>query len=1319
MTRIGASQAFFNIVANFNAEKLITDARSLKTVMKSVQLDTFEAMLKPMQDFGMAIETGIDLTKDLAIELGKAYVEFEKFFGSENLQASQQELIRLGQVYNQSITESLAAGSRAAQVANLVGKENVTLLAEQAMILAEISDLTVEEAQKGIIKLQQQTGILYGGLNQVQYESLSLKQQEILLNKQSAVALDSLNTIANRSVALEGDLVQTMTNFASQGQLAGDSFHFMAAASAVMLEAGEEAGTAGRALRMTYARLGGNINGTADKIEAMGFTLRDSNGEMKNMEDVLGELDTRWHTFSGQQKQNIAQTIAGNRHYVRFIKLMENYSRATELAEQGNMGLDSAADQANKALQDQANVLENAEKRVEFYQAAIGREMSGFMIGATQMRGDYLDATHEIQKAMGGLGKTIGRLYETMKVTGEFVKMGIAIRSMAIGMDIFESVTRAVHQVEIANRSLHSKQEDFFDVRQDMTEKQKKGLSAIQFMTQKQNHFLAEQKRAQRMISAIEVGREDNLKTRTALEEQYNKVQAQGAKLSNYIINTKRLDTRLGKAGNDLLKKRTAQTQYLNDMEINGSKLLMDFMNDQSATERAKGAQMMANLEVAHSMDATQKRTLKTNHNKNRLLHDGLQILMAANESARSIARTDQEIAQVSLDKNMLEGKFTTLLTKELDMRENILTAQIEGGKLDELELGDAKKKIATHEKIKKMVKEGVFKVGYGDDKNRMKGFDANYMGDIAKRVQGRFIATTKQHALLNMEMFEGARLMGDMERKQTLLNNLKTDGFETQQDLRAAIKQTYDIESDMYKQIDPLLKKINQMKKKGADVTKLEADLIEKIKSNRDFDISNYEKFITTSNKMKTSTDNANRAFGQMQFAMSNTLSLTGGLIGGTTGATVSLAAMTSQLGMAGVELGKSAGAMIKTQAEAWRLATTLKTTGVSGWAAYGAAIKGTVGILATLAFVVGAAMFFDKQRKDAEQFAKSLALINEETNELVQSMESLGKDAEASVFGGDSVLANMLGLDDLSMRQMASDKDLVVEYLNTIESAGLELNEGMGAGLDAAVTDLKILNAILGGESIKDMEHFKNTWGKVKKQFDGGWATGYQAYTNKDERNARLSFLDSMLEDEKLSLEQIESKFTGRVGVGQGGEMSDSFRDELLVSGTGMQSADDLKDIVRLSKQAMMAGHELSEEQLTMMDAMGSGKYHEKVMSLLRDMNNLVITGDEATMVMARFDQELEDGLGNMEDMTNDVKNLTDELFNFSDAREELFFGGKYGNVTGSLYKQVVTQGVGVLYNKQEVIVSNVFHGFFNEKEAGDRISRHVEEVLNRVNA
>ena len=155
----------------------------------------------------------------------------------------------------------MAAGSRAAQVAALVGNENIPLLVEQAEILAQISDLTSEEAMKGIIKVQQQTGVLYGDLNQAQFNRLSQLEKEAVLTRNSARALDALNTIANRSVAVEGELLEVMTNFSAQGALVGESFADMAAMSAVQLETGEEAGAAGRALRMTYARLGGDNGG--------------------------------------------------------------------------------------------------------------------------------------------------------------------------------------------------------------------------------------------------------------------------------------------------------------------------------------------------------------------------------------------------------------------------------------------------------------------------------------------------------------------------------------------------------------------------------------------------------------------------------------------------------------------------------------------------------------------------------------------------------------------------------------------------------------------------------------------------------------------------------------------------------------------------------------------------------------------------------------------------------------------------------------------------------------------------------------------------
>ena len=287
-------------------------------------------------------------------------------------------------------------------------------------------------------------------------------QRQVLLDNTSA-SLDALNTIANRSVALEGDLVQTMTNFASQGNLVGESFEFMAAASATLLEAGEEQGTAGRALRMMYARLGGNISGAADQIEALGIQGRDNNGNMLTMQEVLSNVSAQgWDTMSASLKMNIAQTISGNRHYVRFIKLMDNYERTVRLAAEGQMGLDSAQSQAERALSRQSKQLEMTQARMENLKAEIGQGLTPAFIHANRVQNDYLEQVNLLIGGTGDLG-IFGRLAASLKITGGFVKFGLALQSVGIGFGMYESVMKSLHGMEIAKQSLHGKQANYLE----------------------------------------------------------------------------------------------------------------------------------------------------------------------------------------------------------------------------------------------------------------------------------------------------------------------------------------------------------------------------------------------------------------------------------------------------------------------------------------------------------------------------------------------------------------------------------------------------------------------------------------------------------------------------------------------------------------------------------------------------------------------------------------------------------------------------------------------------------------------------------------
>ena len=141
------------------------------------------------------------------------------------------------------------------------------------------------------------------------------------------------------------------------------------------------------------------------------------------------------------------------------------------------------------------------------------------------------------------------------------------------------------------------------------------------------------------------------------------------------------------------------------------------------------------------------------------------------------------------------------------------------------------------------------------------------------------------------------------------------------------------------------------------------------------------------------------------------------------------------------------------------------------------------------------------------------------------------------------------------------------------------------------------------------------------------------------------------------------------------------------------------------------MEQGNKLTLEQIELAEDYFND---DAINEYLRTMNRYVKTQEIVEYNQNNLNAEIAITNTLTGDAADDIKNLADEIYNFSGAREELFFGGKYGNVTGSLYKTVVKQGVGTLYHKNEVIMTTNFHGFFNEQEAAERITRIVTEVL-----
>jgi len=97
----------------------------------------------------------------------------------------------------------------------------------------------------------------------------------------------------------------------------------------------------------------------------------------------------------------------------------------------------------------------------------------------------------------------------------------------------------------------------------------------------------------------------------------------------------------------------------------------------------------------------------------------------------------------------------------------------------------------------------------------------------------------------------------------------------------------------------------------------------------------------------------------------------------------------------------------------------------------------------------------------------------------------------------------------------------------------------------------------------------------------------------------------------------------------------------------------------------------------------------------------------------------EDTEDGFGGLggaveEGFIGPIEAAKEAAFEFSNAREEMFFGMAKGNITGDMVKQVVNKGVETLINTTEVIMTNNFNGM-TTGQAANEITKQVIQQLN----
>jgi TP901 family phage tail tape measure protein len=441
--RASGSRVFFDVVGTFQANKMIKDTRASATVMESLYMDALMGIQEAGAELGMMFEDLVNSTLPMAQEIENARVEFDKFLGEgEDLAEVTAELEKIGLGFGFAADEAFKAGARMAQLSGVLGGGTTEVGTEIGMMFGMISGMDTESAMQRLINLQQQTFFMTKGLE----DNMTAQEKVNTLRRDSIAILDQLNTIENRSAATMSQITFVMNQFASQAHLTNESIASMAAMSATLIEAGEEQGKGGRALRMIYARLGANTNGARDAIEQLGISVFDAAGDMRPFSDLLEQLAAKYEGMNGQQQQALAQNVAGNRHYTRLIKLLENVDRVKELELEAMVQQMSAQDEVNRRLDSQIFAYEQSEAAIKNYSAAVGNAL---LPGLTSANNQHALFMKTLAKMLDNdlLGNLIGRMVMMSRVMSNFAgpvfQSVLALKNLQIALQTQHIVMRA------------------------------------------------------------------------------------------------------------------------------------------------------------------------------------------------------------------------------------------------------------------------------------------------------------------------------------------------------------------------------------------------------------------------------------------------------------------------------------------------------------------------------------------------------------------------------------------------------------------------------------------------------------------------------------------------------------------------------------------------------------------------------------------------------------------------------------------------------------------------------------------------------------
>ena len=312
--------------------------------------------------------------------------------------------------------------------------ETMTLFYQQGLKTNEVFEIgseTMKMARIANLEYTEATDLMTAALRGFNME----------LNETSAQRVnDVYSELAAITASDTQEIATAMTKTASIANAANMEFETTAAFLTQMIETTREsAENLGTAMKTIVARFTEmkkdpagivevdgeevDVNKVDAALRSVGVSLKNTNGQFRDLDDVFLELAKKWDTLDLMQQRYVATTAAGSRQQSRFIAMMDNYERTMELVNAANNSAGASNEQFSKttdSLQSKLNRLSNA-----WNEFTMGLANNTVVKTGVDILTTILETVNNITGAFG-------------EGVGGVLKFGTALASIKLGKNVVE-----------------------------------------------------------------------------------------------------------------------------------------------------------------------------------------------------------------------------------------------------------------------------------------------------------------------------------------------------------------------------------------------------------------------------------------------------------------------------------------------------------------------------------------------------------------------------------------------------------------------------------------------------------------------------------------------------------------------------------------------------------------------------------------------------------------------------------------------------------------------------------------------------------------